>query len=90
MEAQAELGESDGIAIASRPDFVIRPVRPSPSQPPIAIFMDGFEFHRKKTGEDSAKRMALVRAGYLVWSLTWHDLEIVLGTGDGRHRPVGG
>ena len=82
MEAQAELGESDGIAIASRPDFVIRPVRPSPSQPPIAIFMDGFEFHRKKTGEDSAKRMALVRAGYLVWSLTWHDLEIVLGTGD--------
>ena len=82
IEAQAELGEADGVAIASRPDFVIRPVRPSPALPPIAVFTDGFEFHRNKTGEDSAKRMALVRAGYLVWSLTWHDLEIVLGTGD--------
>ena len=44
--------------------------------------MDGFEFHRDRTDEDSAKRLALVRAGYLVWSLTWHDLEAVLGKGD--------
>ena len=81
MEAQVALGESDGVAIPSRPDFVIRPARPSPSQPPIAVFMDGFEFHRNRTDEDSAKRMALVRAGFLVWSLTWHDLETVLGRG---------
>ena len=77
VEAQREFGESDGVVIASRPDFVIRPARESPDQPPIAIFMDGFEHHRDKTDEDSAKRMALVRAGYLVWSLTWHDLEAV-------------
>ena len=81
VEAQAELGDSDGVAVASRPDFVIRPARASEDQPPIAIFMDGFEYHRERTGEDSAKRWALVRAGYLVWSLTWHDLETVLGTG---------
>ena len=83
MEAQAELGASDGVAIASRPDFVIRPAREaSAGERPIAIFMDGFEYHRDRTGEDSAKRLALVRAGYLVWSLTWHDLEAVLGKGD--------
>ena len=82
MEAQPEFGESDGVAIASRPDFVIRPARTSPDQPPIAIFMDGFEYHRETTDDDSAKRMALVRAGYLVWSLTWHDLEVALGNGD--------
>ena len=81
MEAQAEVGDSDGVAVASRPDFVIRPARASEDQPPIAVFMDGFEYHRERTGEDSAKRWALVRAGYLVWSLTWHDLEAVLGTG---------
>ena len=81
VEAQAELGDSDGVAVASRPDFVIRPARASEDQPPIAVFMDGFEYHRERTGEDSAKRWALVRAGYLVWSLTWHDLEAVLGTG---------
>ncbi len=81
VEAQAEMGESDGVVVASRPDFVIRPARPSADQPPIAVFMDGFEYHREKTGEDSAKRWALVRAGYLVWSLTWHDLDAVLGSG---------
>ena len=82
MEAQAELGTSDGVAVASRPDFVIRPAREAAGQRPVAIFMDGFEYHRDRTGEDSAKRLALVRAGYLVWSLTWHDLEAVLGKGD--------
>lgn len=82
MEAQPEFGESAGVAVASRPDFVIRPARESTAQPPIAIFMDGFEFHRERTDDDSAKRMALVRAGYLVWSLTWHDLEVALGKND--------
>ena len=82
VEAQGEFGESDGVVLASRPDFVIRAARASPDKPPIAVFMDGFEYHRDKTDEDSAKRMALVRAGYLVWSLTWHDLETVLGSGD--------
>ena len=81
VEAQTDFGESDGVEVASRPDFVIRPARASADQPPIAVFMDGFEYHRDRTGEDSAKRWALVRAGFLVWSLTWHDLEAVLGTG---------
>ncbi|MDE0177891.1 MAG: DEAD/DEAH box helicase [Bryobacterales bacterium] len=89
MEAQPEFGESAGVAIASRPDFVIRPARESPGEPPIAVFMDGFEYHRDKTDEDSAKRMALVRAGYLVWSLTWHDLEVALGRGDGASDLLG-
>ena len=82
MQVQPEFGASAGVAIPSRPDFVIRPARTSASQPPVAIFMDGFQYHRDKTDEDSAKRMALVRAGYLVWSLTWHDLEVALGKGD--------
>ena len=90
VEAQADIGESDGVAVASRPDFVIRPARTSPDQRPIAVFMDGFQYHRERTGEDSAKRWALVRAGYLVWSLTWHDLEAVLGTGSDALDVLGG
>ena len=43
------------------------------------MFTDAFEFHRDATDDDSLKRMALVRAGFLVWSLTWHDLEFVFG-----------
>ena len=79
METQADLGASDGVVEPSRPDFLIRPARPAPGRPPVAVFTDGFEFHRGTTDEDSLKRMALVRAGFLVWSLTWHDLAFVFG-----------
>ena len=79
METQADLDASDGVVEPSRPDFLIRPARPEPGQPPVAVFTDGFEFHRDATSDDSLKRMALVRAGFLVWSLTWHDLELVFG-----------
>ena len=79
MEPQADLGPSEGVAEPSRPDFLIRPARPSPGQPPVAVFTDGFEFHRDTTDADSLKRMALARAGFLVWSLTWHDLEAAFG-----------
>ena len=79
METQAELGISDGVVEPCRPDFLIRPARPAAGQPPVAVFTDGFEFHRDTTDADSLKRMALVRAGFLVWSLTWHDLEFVFG-----------
>ena len=78
VEPQADLGESDGVAVPSRPDFLIRPARAT-GAPPVAVFMDGFEYHRDVTDQDSAKRMALVRAGFLVWSLTWHDLEVAFG-----------
>ena len=64
--------------LASRVDFLIRPARAAEA-PPVAIFMDGFEFHRDSTDQDSVKRMALVRAGFLVWSLTWHDLDVAFG-----------
>ena len=79
METQADLGASDGVVEPSRPDFLIRPARPEPGRPPVAVFTDGFEFHRDATDDDSVKRMALVRAGFLVWSLTWHDLEPAFG-----------
>ena len=79
METQAELGASDGVVEPCRPDFLIRPARPESGQRPVAVFTDGFEFHRDTTDADSLKRMALIRAGFLVWSLTWHDLEFVFG-----------
>ena len=79
METQADLDASDGVVEPSRPDFLIRPARPEPGQRPVAVFTDGFEFHRDATSDDSLKRMALARAGFLVWSLTWHDLEFVFG-----------
>ena len=74
MEPQADLGPADGVAVPSRPDFLLRPVRGEAVA--VAVFMDGFEFHRDATADDSRKRMALTRAGFQVWSLTWQDLEV--------------
>ena len=79
VEPQVELGPADGVRIRCRPDFLIRPAHRTPEAPPVAVFADGFEHHRDLTDDDSAKRMALSRAGYVVWSLTWHDLEEAFG-----------
>ncbi|MCZ0945645.1 MAG: DEAD/DEAH box helicase [Gammaproteobacteria bacterium] len=81
MEPQADLGNAQGVALPSRPDFLIRPARTSTDCLPIAVFTDGFKHHRDRADDDSAKRMALVRAGYLTWSLTWQDIEEGLGSG---------
>ena len=79
VEPQVELGPAEGVRLRCRPDFLIRPAHRTPEAPPVAVFTDGFEPHRDRTDDDSAKRMALSRAGYLLWSLTWHDLEEAFG-----------
>ncbi len=76
---QVNVGLADGVVHASRPDFLIRPARTSAAHSPVAVFMDGFEHHRDRVHDDSLKRMALVRAGFTVWSATWDDLSAVLG-----------
>ncbi|MCY3796078.1 MAG: DUF1998 domain-containing protein, partial [Gammaproteobacteria bacterium] len=46
MEPQADLGNAQGVALPSRPDFLVRPARTSTDFPLIAVFMDGFKHHR--------------------------------------------
>jgi DEAD/DEAH box helicase domain-containing protein len=85
IEPQVELGESDHVAVASRADFVLRPARGGAAVRPIAVFVDGWAYHRDRIGRDLAQRMAITRSGrYLVWSLTWEDIERALG-GKGGH-----
>ncbi len=95
VEPQANLGPHDGVSRASCPDFLFRPAKASASKRPVAVFLDGFKYHKDATGDDSVKRMALIRGGYLQWSLTWHDLEVAFGgTADAldllRARPAHG
>jgi len=78
---QVDLGPEDGVSIPCRPDFILRPLRPSRGMP-IAVFLDGFSFHadveldNNRIADDIAKRNAIRRSNrYLVWSLTWGDLK---------------
>ena len=79
VEPQAYLNQSDAVAAASRPDFLLHRSKASDSIRPVAVFLDGFQYHKNSTDDDSLKRMALIRGKYVQWSLTWHDLAVALG-----------
>jgi len=77
LEPQVDLGEKDGAQFASRPDFVLWPVRTGLK--PAAIFLDGYQFHADKSSEDLIKRQSLMHAGFVVWTLNWYDINRVMG-----------
>jgi DEAD/DEAH box helicase domain-containing protein len=79
IEPQVELGPSDGVAVHSRADFVFWPARSAKAMKPIAVFADGFIFHRDRVGYDLAQRLAIVQSGaFHVWSITWKDVNAQL------------
>jgi len=76
IEPQVNVNASDGVVFASKPDFMICSARARDAFKPVALFMDGFKFHKDKVTDDSVKRMALVQSGrFWQWSLTWDDLH---------------
>ena len=76
LEPQVEYGPSEGVTIQTRADFVLRPARDSERKkiPEMVIYLDGFSHHYNQQTDDTRKRMALLAAGKVVWSLAWHDL----------------
>jgi len=84
IEPQVDLTGMNG-QYPSRPDFIIRSDRDSLQFKPIAIFLDGYAYHKKIVHEDLLKRQALIHSGaYLVWSLTWHDINQVFAGSQSR------
>lgn len=79
MRTQVDIGADQGVIAASRPDFLLVPVRPETSRRPIAVFADGWQYHRDDLRGDARKRSALVASGrYWVWSVIWDDVEAAL------------
>ena len=78
VELQVNLADSDGVVVACKPDFVLWP-DDGVEDLPIAVFLDGWQFHKDIIPVDLAKRMAVVKSGrYSVWTLTWDDIETAL------------
>jgi DEAD/DEAH box helicase domain-containing protein len=72
VELQVPLGEAEGVRSFSRADFLLTPTA---GGKPIAVYTDGWEFHRSRLAADAEQRMALQRSGrYLFWSLSWDDV----------------
>jgi len=82
MQSQVDLGPAQGLAIACRPDFLIRPANADPAVRPVAVFCDGLAYHacpgkeQGRIGDDIQKRNGIIHSGkYLVWSIGWRDVE---------------
>jgi DEAD/DEAH box helicase domain-containing protein len=64
------------VVVSSKADFLFRPARGREGVLPIALFTDGFHYHRDRVGEDMRQRTAIARSRrFHVWSLTWGDVE---------------
>jgi len=59
-----------------QPDFLISATRTASPMVPIAVFVDGWEYHQKSMPGDARKRATLMlRGDYRVWSVTFEDIE---------------
>ena len=94
------LGPAQGVLAPCKPDFVIRPLGKSDTlagtgalagtgKLPIAIFTDGFLYHKDKVADDTLKREAIRRSGgYRVWALSWRDVQYVFHRKGGYATPT--
>lgn len=74
IEPQVLLEPEDGVSETCKPDFVIWPVS-APNHRPVAVFTDGFLYHKDKVSDDTVKREAIRRSGnFRVWSLSFKDV----------------
>ncbi len=72
IQPQVQLGREQGIDEPSRCDFLITPTS---GGRPIAVYTDGWDYHRGRLEKDVRQRMALQRSGrYRFWSLCWDDV----------------
>ena len=87
VEQQVPIGEAEGVRAFSRADFLLTPTA---GGKPIAIYTDGWEFHRGRLATDAEQRMALQRSGqYLFWALSWDDVVEATPTAQKPLEPNG-
>ncbi|MGH8128931.1 MAG: Zn-binding domain-containing protein, partial [Gammaproteobacteria bacterium] len=77
VEHQVKVGPGQGVAAQTEIDVLLTPARSEDARRyrPIAVYMDGLQYHHDIVDEDVYKRMALLLSGrYWVVSLNWDDL----------------
>ncbi|MBQ9536734.1 MAG: DEAD/DEAH box helicase [Desulfovibrionaceae bacterium] len=88
IEQQVELGQEEGVSVPSRADFVFYPAKSEEGLKPIVLFTDGWKWHKDRLGKDLEQRTAIVNSkNYLVWSLTWYDIEPYLKSVESQPIP---
>jgi DEAD/DEAH box helicase domain-containing protein len=90
IEPQFELNSDDGVPIPSKPDFLIWPWASGAKRRPVAVFCDGWAYHKDCTREDAVKRSAIVASGrFWTWSVTHQDVSAAIdGNADSSLEPA--
>ena len=97
IEPQVILDAEQGVKIKCKPDFVFWPVS-APDHLPVAVFTDGFTYHKDIVADDTLKRESIRRSGkFRVWSLSYKDVQSVFApqgdyatmTLDAQKMPLG-
>lgn len=77
IEPQVLLDAQDGVKVSCKPDFIIWPVS-AEGHMPVAVFTDGYLYHKDIVADDTVKREAIRRSGkFRVWSLSFKDVQEV-------------
>ena len=80
IEPQVILDAEQGVKVKSKPDFVFWPIA-APDHLPVAVFTDGFTYHKDNVADDTLKREAIRRSGkFRVWSLSFKDVQDVFAS----------
>ena len=78
VEPHARFGKEHGVAYPCEPDFLISLDRESDEKVQVAVFLDGYSYHKDIVHEDLMKRQGIfLGSNMLTWSLTWHDVNHV-------------
>ncbi len=86
LEPQVEVHRRFPHSPPTRADFVAWPAVPVSDIKPIAIYLDGWQWHADRIPDDLALRQKLIRSGHLlVWSLSWDDMERNVEDGRPKH-----
>ena len=76
VEIHPRFNEKDGVAYPCEPDFLITLDRENDAIPPVAVFLDGYRYHKNIIHEDLMKRQGIfLPTKMLTWSLTWYDIN---------------
>ncbi len=79
IEPQKGHSSNDGFGVGISIDFVLHPVGGAPGEKPIAVFLDGWQYHSDRVGLDLLQRMSAKASGrYVVWCFTWDDVADAL------------
>lgn len=90
IEPQCDLNGDTGVMVPSKPDFVIWPWASGAKRRPVAVFCDGWAYHKDCMREDALKRSAIVASGkFWTWSVTHQDVSAAIdGNADSDLDPA--